>query len=62
MTKDSRINIGVREAVQCFGMSKMTVKDEMVKGYNPYKKLVYVEFLEFLGRIAQEKYKDLEDL
>ena len=44
--------MGLREAVMCFGMSKMTVTNEMVKGFNPYKKLTYVEFLEFIGRLA----------
>jgi len=38
-------------------MSKMTVVYEMAKGPNPYKKLAFVEFLEFIGRIAAEKYK-----
>ena len=36
----------------------MTVKNEMEKGgTQQYKKILYVEFLEFIGRIAAEKYK-----
>jgi hypothetical protein len=46
----------------CYGLSKMTVPNEMMKGANPYKKLAYVEFLEYLGRVAYEKYKELEDI
>jgi hypothetical protein len=38
----------------------MTVINEMDKGGTmEYKKLKYVEFLEFMGRLAYEKYKDL---
>ena len=44
----------------CYGLSKMTVQLEMAKGPNPYKKLVFVEFLEYLGRVAFEKYKTSE--
>ena len=38
-------------------MSKMTVRNEMEKGGNPYKRLAFVEFLEFIGRCAATKYK-----
>lgn len=58
MTKDSNVGISIREATQCFGMSKMTVKNEMDKvGAQQMKRLTYVEFLEYIGRIAYEKYK-----
>lgn len=60
MTKDSIINLSVRDATMCYGLSKMTVQLEMAKGPNPYKKLVFVEFLEYLGRVAFEKYKTSE--
>ena len=36
-------------------MSKMTIKDE-VKNYEDYKKLKLVEFLEFIGRLAYQKF------
>ena len=37
----------------------MTVVNEMGhKGVSPFKKLAFVEFLEFIGRIANEKYKE----
>lgn len=58
MTKDSRVNLSLRDATLCYGLSKMTVGNEMVKGVNPYKRLTYVEFLEYIGRVAYEKYKE----
>ena len=36
-------------------MSKMTIKDE-VKNFEDYKKLKLVEFLEFIGRLAYQKF------
>ena len=45
----------------CYGLSKMSIVNEMAKGPNPYKKLLFVEFLEFIGRVAAEKYKDCYD-
>lgn len=41
----------------CFGMSKMTVQDEVVNRQE-YNKLRLVEFLEFIGRVAYLKYQD----
>ena len=41
-------------------MSKMTVKDE-VKNHGEYDKLKFVEFLEFLGRVAHTRYIDETD-
>ncbi len=46
----------------CYGLSKMSVANEMVKGINPYKRLLYVEFLEFISRIADEKYKGQQSI
>ena len=45
----------------CYGLSKMTVPFEMIKGPNPFKKLAFVEFLEFIGRLAHEKYKHYQE-
>ena len=49
----------VQEVRYCFGMSKMTVKDE-VKSRRDYDHLIFVEFLEFIGRLADIKWKDEE--
>ena len=41
-------------------MSKMTVKDE-VNSHSEYERLKFVEFIEFLGRIAHTKFVDDTD-
>ena len=40
-----------------FGMSKMTVDDEVGK-CDKYKSLVFVEFLEWIARLAAIKHRD----
>lgn len=45
----------------CFGMSKMTVKDE-VANHDEYEKLKLTEYLEFIGRVAHVKFIDYEEL
>lgn len=50
-----------KEIKFCFGMSKMTVKDE-VKNVEEYERLRFVEFLEFIGRVAHVKYITETDL
>ena len=44
-----------KEVRFCFGMSKMTVKDE-IGNLAEYDKLRFPEFLEFIGRIAHGKF------
>jgi len=63
MTKEIQgLGLQLRDVVMCYGMSKMTVANEMVfKDVNPYLKLKFVEFLEFLGRVADFRFRD-EDL
>jgi hypothetical protein len=41
----------------CFGMSKMTVIDE-VKGGKKYQTISFIEFVELIGRVAHFRYKD----
>jgi len=55
LTRNSDLQLSEKEARFCFGMSKMTVKDE-VTHHAEYEKLRFAEFLEFLGRAAQTKY------
>ena len=57
MTKDSKVMIRESEALQCYGLSKMTVIDE-VQGSKKYDKLELVEFVEYIGRVADFKYRD----
>jgi len=55
MSRHPLISLPDKETRFCFGMSKMTVKDE-VGNHDEYDKLRFVEFLEFLGRCASAKY------
>jgi len=55
VTRGSGLQMSDKEARYCFGMSKMTVKDE-VGQHKEYEKLRFAEFLEFLGRIAHAKF------
>jgi hypothetical protein len=48
-----------KEVKLCFGMSKMTIQDE-VKNFAQYEKLKFVEFLELLGRVAHLKFLNSE--
>jgi len=61
MTKIPAISLSDKEARFCFGMSKMTVKDE-VGNHDEYEKLRFAEFLEFFGRCAHARYIDEEEL
>ena len=57
VSRGSEIDLSEKEAKFCFGMSKMTVKDE-VKNHAEYDKLKFVEFIEFIGRVAHTRYID----
>ena len=57
LSEDSYVDLSVKEVRFCFGMSKMTVKNEFTQ-YEEYDKLRYVEFLEFIGRVAAMRYPD----
>lgn len=53
--KYSKVQLSEKETRFAFGMSKMTVRDE-VGNHQEYDKLRFPEFLEFIGRIAHTKY------
>lgn len=55
MTRTPGLQLSEKEARFCFGMSKMTVRDE-VENHAEYHRLRYPEFLEFLGRAAHAKF------
>ena len=56
-TKDSGVMIGEKEAMYCFGMSKMTVVEETRKA-NLYDKLELCELCEMICRVADTKFKN----
>jgi hypothetical protein len=59
ITFASTLQVSEKETRFAYGMSKMTVDDEPVK-FGRYKCLEFVEFLEFIGRLAHVKYKGME--
>ena len=60
LTVRSDIKLTKREATYCFGMSKQTCADESKNGGKQYSRLVFHEFLEFIGRAAEQKFKKSE--
>lgn len=55
LTRTPGLQLSDKEARFCFGMSKMTVKDE-VGNHAEYDRLRHPEYLEFLGRAAHAKF------
>ena len=53
VTRDSQVDLLLKEAYYCLGMSKMTIKDERPKAYNVLK---LVEFYEYIGRVAAIRF------
>ena len=51
------LGITIQEVRFCFGMSKMTVKDEVIQRHE-YDTLRWSEFVEFLARLAHARYTD----
>ena len=49
-----------KDAIFCYGMSKMTVALEGEESTLKYKRLAFVELLEMLGRIADMRYRNTE--
>ena len=54
-TKDKELAIKTAQIKVAFAMSKMTVVEEsdVFNSMKTYEKMLYVEFLEFLARIAE---------
>ena len=64
MTKQDAVDLAVwqtslqipdKEALQCYGMSKMMCNSDILER-EKYDKIIFVEFLEYLGRLAEGKY------
>ena len=56
--KGTGLDLDQSRAKFCFGMSKMTVKDENTNASLKYNVLEPCEFYEYIGRLAHEKFKD----
>ena len=55
-TKDTLLLMTEPEAYHCYGMSKMTVKNEKENGALKYNVMKPVEFYEYIGRLASVKF------
>jgi hypothetical protein len=55
-----RLEMTDEKITYCYGMSKMTIPAENDKGERKYNELRFVEFLEFLGRIADVRFRNSE--
>lgn len=57
MIRDTKLGLIEKDAIFCYGVSKMTVTIESEGSSDKYKRLQFVELLELIGRIADLKYK-----
>mmetsp|Transcript_32855 Transcript_32855/g.50226 ORF Transcript_32855/g.50226 Transcript_32855/m.50226 type:complete len:100 (+) Transcript_32855:7203-7502(+) len=60
--KDTGILAKDTDVIYCFGMSKMTCVVETKDSDKKYHQLIFPEFLELIGRVAQFKFKDNEEM
>ena len=61
MTKTLKLIPDENKVIYCYGMSKMAlVQDTIDKG--KYDQMLFTEFLEFIGRCACIKYKEVTDM
>ena len=57
-TIDVKVELTEFDALRCYGLCKMTVKQDMFGGSEGYLKLKPVEFYEYLGRVADKKWEN----
>ena len=62
LATDSEMQIPVQRAKHCFGMSKMTVKNENKNAQLQFNVLKQPEFYEYIARLATEKYRDRPEI
>ena len=55
------LQLSEKDIVFCFGMSKMPIVSEATN-YHKYLTLQFVEFLEFIGRLAEMKFRSVEEM
>ena len=62
LATETQLKLDRARALHCFGMSKMTVKDENKNAAIKFNVLQPVEFYEYIGRLAAEKYKERTEM
>lgn len=60
-TRDCPLNISESDLLFCFGMCKMAVTNEPSQ-FKQYQVMLFPEFLEFIGRASDIKFKGAPDL
>ena len=58
-TVSSGLKLTAKDCKYCFGMSKMTIANEEFE-HEKYSKMMFVEFLEMIGRVAVLEYQDTD--
>ena len=59
-TPACNLGLSIRQVQAAFILSKMTVEKENEQGPKDYFCIKFVEFLDFIGRIALAKFKDTQ--
>ena len=59
MVKNAEIKISNKMLQILFVYSKQTIRDEM-DNIEKYERLTFVEFLEYIGRVAYQSQKDIQ--
>ena len=61
MTKQLKLIPDENKVIYCYGMSKMALVQDTIEKVK-YDQLLFTEFLEFIGRCAVIKYKEVLDM
>lgn len=56
----SDCGLSLKDATYCYGMAKMTCANENEDSAKKYQRLLFVEFLEMIGRVADHKFQGSE--
>ena len=59
--RDFVSGLNENELLQCFGKSKMPVSNEP-QNYRSYSLMQFVEFIEFVGRVSDLKYRSMPEM
>ena len=60
-TRDADVGLGEVDLLYAFGMSKMAVTNE-VQNYKQYSVMQMPEFLEFIGRMSDVKFRSIPSM
>ena len=61
-TRSVNLGVSIKQLQQAFMLCKMTVENENEDGPRDYNIIKFVEFLEFIGRVAYLRFQDDESM